>query len=122
MIELTPEEIDRRAAELDAQWHGRGVTCQCPACRCTQPAEARLEIHQIGSCDGADANQLGNRVELLCLDCARTAWLNARTVIERVAAVGARMGAVPLCGTCGAPLTNPSDIIRFVLREEGGIR
>lgn len=122
MLELTPEEIARRTAELDAQWLGRGVTCQCTDCRCTQLADVRIELHLVGSCDGPEANEFGNRIELLCLDCARTMWLNARRIIEDVAVVGARVGGVPLCGTCGAPMTRPSDIVRSAVREDGGIR
>lgn len=124
-VDLSPEEISRRTAELDAQWEGRGVTCQCGghgAAGCRQLAEFRVERHLVGECVGPEANQFGNRIDLLCGGCARLLWARAQIAVLQLNAAAARIGGVPMCRTCGAPMVRPSDVVRSVLREPGGVR
>lgn len=120
---LTPAEVDAMFAGLTAETD-RVVRCQCDQHRavCRGRAEVIVECHLLGECDGPEANEDGNRVELLCLPCARHLWREAEQRTADLRAAAARAGMVPLCTTCQAPASNPSDLVRSVTRKPGGIQ
>ena len=98
------------------------VTCQCDQHHrgCSSPAGVIVEAHLMGRCNGPEANAAGNRVELLCLACARHLWREAQTVAANAKAAGKRWGMVPQCSSCGAPASQPSDLVRSVRKIQAG--
>lgn len=125
--DMTDDQIADVIAAMDGQWQGKPVSCQCPGephggKGCTNLATVVVERHLPGECVGPEANAAGNRVELLCLKCARDLWESAQRAVARWRNAAAQAGTQPLCATCGAPMSRPSDLVRSVQRYDGGVR
>lgn len=123
MDDLSSAAVDAAFAGITAETD-RVVHCQCDQHRsvCRGRAEVIVELHLLGECNGPEANEDGNRVELLCLACAQHLWLEAQQRVEDLRDAAARVGMVPLCTTCQAPVSNPSDLVRSVTRKPGGVQ
>ncbi|WP_396902752.1 hypothetical protein [Mycolicibacterium sp.] len=121
--DLSNAEIDAAFAGLTAETDGV-VHCQCDQHRkvCRGRAEFIVECHLLGECNGPEANEDGNRVELLCRACAQHLWLEAQQRTAELRAAASRVGMVPLCTTCQAPASSPSDLVRSVTRQPGGVQ
>ena len=95
----------------------RDVACQCdqhPKRPCTNQAEVMVECHIPGQCSGPEANQFGNRVELLCKPCARHLWREAHEMADDARARAKRTGGRAVCLSCLAPMSQASDWMRSV--------
>lgn len=112
-VDITPEEVSRRAAELDgAHWGDKGITCQSTRRRCKRPATVQMEIHLFRACNSPEANALGNRVELLCAECAAALRAFTAKFVDYMNRRAQALGTVTVCDTCGAPMAQVSDLIR----------
>jgi hypothetical protein len=87
----------------------RGITCQS-GIGCTNRATYIVSLHAVDECNRPQLDPFGNTVEILCIACL---W---RAEAEAVLQVG-RLGrhAAASCLTCGAPVTELSDIMRDVV-------
>lgn len=120
-MELSPAQINARFAAI-ADIEDGPVSCQCDQHNtpCSREAVAVVEAHLLGKCDGPDANAFGNQVEVMCVECVRHLWAEARQVLMRHLLAAQKVGRIPACLSCGAPLLFPSDLVRSVKRMRGG--
>lgn len=89
------------------------VACQCHKHPCTGTAAFIVETHAVSHCNDPDLNPFGNQVRLLCEPCLT----RTREVITREVAKLVAVSREPVaCGTCGAPITRASDVLRAVER------
>ncbi|QBP29736.1 hypothetical protein SEA_TYPHA_81 [Mycobacterium phage Typha] len=125
--DLTDQQIADAIAAMDDRWHGEPVRCQCPGKGhggrgCQEPATVVVERHLVHQCKSDEANQCGNRVEVLCLGCAQDLWLAAHSALAVMHRAAARTGAPPICTSCHELIVRPSDIVRSVKRNDEGVR
>ncbi|OBJ48867.1 hypothetical protein [Mycobacterium sp. 1423905.2] len=91
-------------ALVDLDWHT--VSCQSEA-GCSNRATHIVHLHAVDSCDHPNLDPFGNTVEILCIACL---W---QAAAEALAQVGRLRGAEAVhCLTCGAPVSELSDIMR----------
>lgn len=96
------------AAELD--WSE--VACQCAhhaADGCTANATRVIAIHALHRCNEPGLDEDGNRVEIRCFSCVQQLWIEIHAKLEPLNRHGRAH-----CGTCGAPITQVSDVLRSV--------
>lgn len=128
-VDLTPEQMARAFAELAAATDTTPVSCQCIiGCgehargQCPNPAEITLEVHCLGTCTGEEANVYGNRVEMMCRQCAARMLTGTAQMVARMVFFARRAGKIPSCTSCGAPIWTVNDVIRNRKSTPGGIR
>lgn len=85
---------------------------------CGAEAAVMITIHQVNHCTGDDPDVSvdadGNEVGPMCVACHDRAVDYTSRWLERLLAAARRLGGVPACGTCGAPIMHVSDVIRDV--------
>lgn len=100
----TPQPLDI-LAHLD--WSE--IACQNPRRQCPHPATWLTETHAIDCCNDTN-NPFGNITELLCNTCLTELRREVDDHINQLP----KPPAIPACFTCGAPIREPSDILRTV--------
>lgn len=105
MSQTTGNEIPDTLAALD--W--RDVTCQSGA-GCTNRADFIVHLHAVDECNHPQLDPFGNTVEILCIACL---WRAEAEVLLQVGRLRRHSGAS--CLTCGAPVSELSDIMRDVV-------
>lgn len=122
-VDFTPEQIALRFAAITGR-HDGPVTCQCDQHTrpCRQHAVAIVELHLLDNCNGPEANEWGNRVELLCLACTQHLWREAEQRTAELRHAAAQVGMVAHCTTCQAPASRPSDLVRSLEMRAGGVQ
>ncbi|ABL03952.1 hypothetical protein OSH39_22445 [Mycobacterium ulcerans] len=106
MSQATGNEVPGVLVALDWQT----LTCQSDA-GCTNRATHVVHTHALDHCNRPNLDPFGNVIDILCGDCLGRARAAA---LVRVNRLGRSSGAY--CLTCGAPLSDPGDIIRDVRR------
>lgn len=104
MSQAPGNEIPHTLAALD--WGG--ITCQSGA-GCTNWASYVVHLHAVDECNDPDLDPFGNTVEILCIACL---WHVEAKVLLQVGRLTRSPGA--FCLTCGAPVREPTDIMRDV--------
>lgn len=104
MSQAPGNEIPHTLAALD--WGG--ITCQSGA-GCTNRASYVVHLHAVDECNDPDLDPFGNTVEILCIACL---WHVEAKVLLQVGRLTRSPGA--FCLTCGAPVREPTDIMRDV--------
>lgn len=104
MSQTTGNEIPDTLAALD--W--RDVTCQSKA-GCTNRATHIVHLHAVDKCNRPHADPFGNFIEIVCIACLWRAEAEALLQVGKL-----RRHADASCLTCGAPVTELSDIMRDV--------
>ena len=87
----------------------RGVTCQSE-CGCTNLATHIVSLHAVDRCNHPQLDPWGNVIEILCIACL---WRAEAEVLCHVSRLARRSGSS--CLTCGAPVSELSDIMRDVV-------
>ncbi|GAB7141996.1 hypothetical protein [Mycobacterium riyadhense] len=105
MSQTTGNEIPDMLAALD--W--REITCQSEA-GCTNRANFVVHLHAVDACNHPQLDPFGNTIEILCIACLWRAEAEALLQVGRL-----RRHSNATCLTCGAPLTELSDIMREVV-------
>lgn len=106
MSQATGNEVPGVLVALDWQT----LTCQSDA-GCTNRATHVVHTHALDQCNRPNLDPFGNVIDILCGDCLGRARAAA---LVRVNRLGRSSGAY--CLTCGAPVSDPGDIIRDVRR------
>lgn len=105
MSQTTGNDIPGTLAALD--W--RDITCQGEV-GCTNRADFIVHLHAVDECNHPQLDPFGNTVEILCIACL---WRAEAEVLLQVGRLRRHSGAS--CLTCGAPVSELSDIMRDVV-------
>lgn len=105
MSQTTGNDVPGTLAALD--W--RDITCQSGA-GCTNRADFIVHLHAVDECNHPQLDPFGNTVEILCIACL---WRAEAEVLLQVGRLRRHSGAS--CLTCGAPVSELSDIMRDVV-------
>ena len=105
MSQATGNGIPGTLAALDWQT----VTCQFEA-GCTNHATYVVHRHAVDECNHPDVDPFGNIVEIVCIACLMRAEAE---ILVQVGQLRRSSGAY--CLTCGAPMSELSDIMRDVV-------
>lgn len=93
---------------VDLDW--RDIACQNPMRECDHCATQVAEVHAVHQCENVDS-PFGNVVELLCDGCVDELRAQVDDYLE---GLNQRSPGRVHCFTCGAPIAEPSDILRSV--------
>lgn len=104
MSQQTGNEIPGTLAALDWQT----FTCQSES-GCANRATHVVHRHAVDQCNHSHVDPFGNIVEILCIVCV---WRAEAEVLLQVGQLRGSSGAY--CLTCGAPVSELSDIMRDV--------
>jgi hypothetical protein len=104
MSQTTGNEIPGTLASLDWQT----ITCQADT-GCTNRAAYIVHRHAVDQCNHPQMDPFGNIVEILCIACL---WHAEAEVLVQVGQF--RRSSDSRCLTCGAPVSELSDIMRDV--------
>ena len=116
--QLTASEL-HTLRQLETQFQPT-VRCQCGhKGGCPGGATVIAEIHRLHRCDQADTNPDGNDIRLLCLPCTQQL---INTINRGIAQLTITPRHIPACGSCGAPITRYTDVLRSMVHKAGGVR
>ncbi|BBX75078.1 hypothetical protein H7H78_06510 [Mycobacterium shinjukuense] len=105
MGQTTGNEIPDTLAALDWQ----AITCQSAA-GCSNQATHIVHRHAVDRCNQPQVDPFGNIVEILCIACL---WRVEAEVLCQLGRLRRHTDAC--CLTCGAPVSELSDIMRDVV-------
>lgn len=97
-----------------AAWDWTEYQCQCShhAQECTPVAQFKVAIHGLAACNEPGLDPDGNRIEIRCAECVNK-MLSA--VSSKLRALKKRTNwGLMQCTTCGSPVNQLGDIVRWV--------
>ncbi|MGV0634471.1 hypothetical protein ABQE69_09150 [Mycolicibacillus trivialis] len=118
--QLTAGEL-HELRQLETQFNPT-IRCQCDhKGGCEGGATVIAEIHRLHRCNDTDTNADGNDIRLLCLPCTQGLIAHVNGSIGRLLAT-MTPAHIPACGSCGAPITRYTDVVRKIRHHAGGVR
>lgn len=87
-------------------WTTSGCNCPCHPHGCGNRATHVVEIHALHRCNEPGLT-FGNRVELRCVECLLRLQAEVHFRLKELSRWG-----VGECGSCGAPVTRMTDVVR----------